>query len=71
MKLGPVIEPLLVIAATVLGCAGLYEYVIRRNRLLSVLSGISGIQSTPGHRAATKHSDPELELSSDDRSAGY
>jgi hypothetical protein len=40
LHLGPVLEPLLVIAATVLGCLGLHEFVIRRVGWLRPLFGL-------------------------------
>lgn len=48
-KLGPVVEPILVVAATILGCALLYELVIRRIRWLRPLFGapILGTQKQP------------------------
>lgn len=42
LALGPVAEPVLVIVATIGGCAVLHEFVIRRNRLLRPLFGMKG-----------------------------
>jgi glucan biosynthesis protein C len=41
LSLGPVVEPLLVLGGTVLGCYVLHEYVIRRTRLLRPLFGLA------------------------------
>ena len=41
LELGPVIEPLLLLAITVGGCYVLYEYVIRRIAILRPLFGVS------------------------------
>jgi glucan biosynthesis protein C len=41
LALGPVVEPLLVLGGTVLGCYVLHEYVIRRTRLLRPLFGLA------------------------------
>ena len=38
--LGPIVEPALVVVATIGGCAVLHEFVIRRNRLLRPLFGM-------------------------------
>lgn len=38
-QLGPVIEPLLVLAATVIGCGAIYEFVVRRVPGLGILFG--------------------------------
>lgn len=40
LELGPVLEPLLVLGGTVLGCAVLYEFVIRRVALTRPLFGV-------------------------------
>lgn len=40
MKIGPVLEPLTVIVFTVLGCALLHEFAIRRSRLLRLCFGL-------------------------------
>ncbi|MEL6868792.1 MAG: acyltransferase family protein [Pseudomonadota bacterium] len=40
LSLGPIVEPLLVLGATVFGCAMLYEFVIRRNRILRLFFGV-------------------------------
>jgi hypothetical protein len=40
LRLGPVLEPSLVLLATVAGCAVLHEYVIRRTRWLRPLFGL-------------------------------
>lgn len=40
LRLGPVLEPLLIIAGTVLGCALLHEGLIRRSRWLRPLFGL-------------------------------
>jgi len=42
LQLGPVIEPLLVLAGTVAGCWALHEFVIRRNRWLRPCFGLKG-----------------------------
>lgn len=39
-QLGPILEPLLLIMATLVGCAALYEYVIRRVAILRPLFGL-------------------------------
>ncbi|HEX6927708.1 MAG TPA: acyltransferase family protein [Gammaproteobacteria bacterium] len=57
LSLGPVIEPLLVVALTVLGCFALHEFVIRRAPLLRPLFGLKakarGIHvAAMAHRAA-------------------
>lgn len=44
---GPVLEPILVIAATVIGCLVLHEFVIRRLPLLRVLFGLSANPRQP------------------------
>jgi glucan biosynthesis protein C len=41
LSLGPVVEPLLVLAGTIGGCWALHEFVIRRTRLLRPLFGLS------------------------------
>ena len=41
LQLGPVIEPMLVLGATIGGCFVLHEYVIRRIRVLRPLFGLS------------------------------
>ncbi len=41
LSLGPVIEPLLVLSGTIIGCFALYEFVIRRTRLLRPLFGLA------------------------------
>ena len=41
LSLGPVVEPLLVLGGTILGCLVLHEFVIRRTRLLRPLFGLS------------------------------
>jgi glucan biosynthesis protein C len=41
LALGPVVEPLLVLGGTVLGCYMLHEYVIRRTRLLRPFFGLA------------------------------
>ena len=41
LSLGPVIEPLLVLTGTIVGCWALHEFVIRRTRLLRPLFGLS------------------------------
>ncbi|AIF46736.1 acyltransferase family protein [Dyella japonica] len=43
LKLGPVLEPTLVLAGTVVGCAALHEYVIRRTRWLRPLFGLDAV----------------------------
>lgn len=43
LQLGPVIEPLLVIVATLGGCAVLHEFVIRRSVVLRPLFGLKSI----------------------------
>lgn len=54
MNVGPVLEPLVIIAATVFGCAVLHEYVIRRNRVMRTMFGlkplIAGTIDRPGSR---------------------
>ena len=40
-SLGPVVEPVLVLGGTIAGCYVLYEYVIRRVRVLQPLFGVS------------------------------
>ena len=46
LALGPVVEPALVIVATIGGCAVLHEFVIRRNRLLRPLFGMKNAPAT-------------------------
>ncbi len=46
MRMGPVLEPLLVIGGTVVGCLLLHEYAIRRIALLRPLFGLKG-KTTP------------------------
>lgn len=46
-RLGPVLEPALVLAATILGCLVLHEFVIRRVPLLRVLFGLSANPARP------------------------
>lgn len=41
LSLGPVVEPVLVLGGTVLGCYAIYEFVIRRAPLLHPLFGVS------------------------------
>ena len=41
LSLGPVVEPVLVLGGTILGCLVLHEFVIRRTRLLRPLFGLS------------------------------
>ncbi len=54
MNLGPVLEPFIVIAATVCGCAALHEYVIRRIPVTRTLFGLkpltAGTVDRPGSR---------------------
>ena len=52
MSLGPVIEPLLVLAGTIGGCYALHEFVIRRTRLLRPLFGLSASRAS-GTRSRT------------------
>ncbi|MEM8547078.1 MAG: acyltransferase family protein [Pseudomonadota bacterium] len=52
LELGPVLEPLLVVTLTLLGCAVLYECVIRRVPGLAVLFG-GPVRSEPKPQAAT------------------
>jgi len=40
LQLGPVLEPLLVLAGTIAGCWALHEFLIRRNRLLRPCFGL-------------------------------
>jgi len=40
-SLGPVVEPVLVLGGTIAGCYVLYEFVIRRVRLLQPFFGVS------------------------------
>jgi hypothetical protein len=40
LRLGPVLEPLLLLIATICGCFALHEYVIRRVRFLRPLFGL-------------------------------
>lgn len=47
LSLGPVLEPLLVLAITVLGCAAGYHYIIRRVRWLQPLFGTVINQQVP------------------------
>ena len=51
LHLGPVLEPLLVVAGTVLGCAVLHEFVIRRTAVLRPLFGLKR-RSRAAHDAA-------------------
>jgi surface polysaccharide O-acyltransferase-like enzyme len=46
LRLGPVVEPAIVVAGTVAGCLLLHEFVIRRNR---VLRPLFGLKPTPQH----------------------
>lgn len=48
LELGPVIEPLAVIGATVVGCLVLHELVIRRSGLLRPLFGLAPRTRRPG-----------------------
>ena len=48
LALGPVIEPLLLLAITIGGCFVLYEYVIRRAAVLRPLFGVSYSVQPPG-----------------------
>jgi len=43
LALGPVMEPFLLLLATIGGCALLHEFVIRRNRLLRPLFGMNAL----------------------------
>ncbi|MFZ5656985.1 MAG: hypothetical protein ACOY37_08025 [Pseudomonadota bacterium] len=47
VALGPVLEPVLLIATTVAGCALLHEYVVRRVRWLRPLFGMSPLRKVP------------------------
>lgn len=49
LRLGPVIEPLLVIGATIAGCLLLHEFVIRRSRWLRPLFGLKPVTAPNGH----------------------
>ncbi len=40
LQLGPIIEPLLVLAGTIAGCLLLYEFFIRRSKILQILFGL-------------------------------
>ncbi|MEO1203463.1 MAG: acyltransferase, partial [Pseudomonadota bacterium] len=52
LELGPVLEPLLVLGGTMLACAMLYEFVIRRVALLRPLFGVPpGPQHKPAEPA--------------------
>ncbi|MDQ2076095.1 acyltransferase family protein [Marinimicrobium sp. ABcell2] len=42
-QLGPAVEPLLVVLATVIGCAAIHEFAIRRWRLLRPLFGLKSM----------------------------
>jgi len=46
-SLGPVIEPIIVISVTILGCLLLHEFLIRRNRWLRPLFGLKPMASSP------------------------
>ena len=48
LQVGPVLEPLTVIAATVVGCALLHEFVIRRNRLARICFGLKPLGLSEG-----------------------
>lgn len=52
LSLGPVVEPVLVLGGTILGCFALYEYVIRRNAILRPLFGV-GASPASGSRSRT------------------
>ena len=52
LSLGPVIEPLLVLTGTIVGCWVLHEFVIRRTRLLRPLFGLSASRVS-GSRSRT------------------
>ena len=52
LSLGPVIEPLLVLTGTIVGCWALHEFVIRRTRLLRPLFGLSASRVS-GSRSRT------------------
>ena len=55
LKLGPVLEPLLLIVATVMGCGLLHEYIIRRSSLLRPLFGLKSMpKSTTNASPATE-----------------
>lgn len=51
-SLGPVLEPALVVTATVLGCLLLHEFLIRRLGVLRPLFGLKPRDRTPGHADA-------------------
>jgi hypothetical protein len=48
LRLGPVLEPVLILAGMVVGCALLHVYVIRRSRWLRPLFGLDA--KPPQHR---------------------
>jgi glucans biosynthesis protein C len=53
-SLGPVVEPIIVVAVTIVGCLVLHEFLIRRNRWLRPLFGLKPLASprvTNGIRA--------------------
>jgi hypothetical protein len=53
LGLGPVIEPALIVLATVVGCALLHEFVIRRVRWLRPLLGLDALPARTAPNAAT------------------
>ena len=52
LQLGPVVEPLLIVAATVFACGVVHEYLIRRSRWLRPLFGL---KSTAAPAATVSH----------------
>lgn len=54
MHLGPVVEPLLVLAGTVVGCLALHEFVIRRIGFLRPLFGLKRKQREQAMSVATQ-----------------
>ncbi len=65
LSLGPVVEPVLVLGGTILGCFVLHEFVIRRTRILRPLFGLSASRAS-GSRSRTS-ARPKIDYSASER----